>query len=199
MRTVLAIMWLSAVGCAAEPADPAPSETLSTTAALTAGLVPQVSASAAAAAVQGCRIQLNGYPTEWVLATDPSTSAPVTIRHPSGVNTIWMFGGTYFLKGMYASIGKTCLVMQDDGNFVIYDERQAPRWASNTFGRGAYAKFQVDGNLVVYDASNQPLRTGPVPSNTCCNSGWNLHAQEDGNVVIYAPGWSPRWATNTSH
>ena len=31
--------------------------------------------------------------------------------------------------------GKACLIMQSDGNLVVYDERGAPRWASNTAGR----------------------------------------------------------------
>lgn len=78
-----------------------------------------------------------------------------------------------------------------------YDERQVARWASDTNGRGARAKFQVDGNLVVYDAAGQPIRTGRSPSDTCCHA-WDLHVQADGNVVIYDV-WTPKWTTNTAH
>jgi uncharacterized protein YraI len=47
------------------------------------------------------------------------------------------------------------LVMQDDGNLVLYNESSAGRrvcWASNTVGRGVYAVYQLDGNFVVYGA-----------------------------------------------
>jgi hypothetical protein len=52
-------------------------------------------------------------------------------------------------------------VMQDDGNFVVYDLEQnppAPLWATHTDGNGgAYLSVQDDGNLVVYSASNAVL------------------------------------------
>jgi hypothetical protein len=41
--------------------------------------------------------------------------------------------------------------MQDDGNFVLYDEDDEPVWASATSGNpGAYLAIQDDGNMVVY-------------------------------------------------
>jgi len=151
----------------------------------------------AAAAVQSCHIQLTGYLTEGQIHLDPDGQLPQPITHPSGVQTTWLHRGTRFEKGDFASIGKTCLVFQDDGHLVVYDEKQAARWASDTTNRGAVAKFQTDGNLVVYDAVGQPVITRHSPSNTCCNA-WDLHVQEDGNVVIYDV-WTPKWATNTAH
>ncbi|MGW0885554.1 hypothetical protein [Streptomyces sp. NPDC002671] len=42
-------------------------------------------------------------------------------------------------------------IMQDDGNFVAYDQNDDPVWASNTGGSyGAHLAVQDDGNLVVY-------------------------------------------------
>jgi len=42
-------------------------------------------------------------------------------------------------------------VMQDDGNFVVYDSFQNPLWSTGTFGNsGAFIILQDDGNLVVY-------------------------------------------------
>ena len=42
-------------------------------------------------------------------------------------------------------------IMQDDGNFVLYDQDNEPVWASNTGGNpGAYLAVQDDGNVVVY-------------------------------------------------
>lgn len=146
-------------------------------------------------------VALAAWPVDWFLHLTPGTPAPLVVRHPSGVNTVWIFGGTVFLPNDFVTIGKSFLVMQDDGNFVLYDENypfSPARWAADTFGRGERAVFQTDANLVVYDAFG-PVRTSKVPSNTCCHSGWNLHVQEDGNVVIYSPGWQPRWSTGTFH
>lgn len=48
------------------------------------------------------------------------------------------------------SAGKTC--MQGDGNFVVYDAKNAPIWATMTNGHtGAYLVMQDDGNLVIYE------------------------------------------------
>ncbi|MFC1836694.1 hypothetical protein ACFL2Q_18545 [Thermodesulfobacteriota bacterium] len=45
------------------------------------------------------------------------------------------------------------LVMQDDGNLVIYAPGGKPIWASETDGNpGAYVRLQDDGNLVIYVA-----------------------------------------------
>lgn len=45
--------------------------------------------------------------------------------------------------------------MQDDGNFVLYDQNNEPVWASNTDGfPGAYVSVQDDGNLVIYQNGN---------------------------------------------
>jgi len=50
------------------------------------------------------------------------------------------------------------LVMQGDGNLVLYTSWWSPVWASNTAGNpGAYLNVQDDGNLVVYSANNQRL------------------------------------------
>ena len=52
-------------------------------------------------------------------------------------------------------------IMQEDGNFVVYDMEQnppAPLWATNTHGNpGAYLSVQGDGNLVIYSASDAVL------------------------------------------
>lgn len=46
------------------------------------------------------------------------------------------------------------LIMQGDGNLVMYDMNQKHVWHTKTFGKGEpnYAlKMQSDGNLVLYD------------------------------------------------
>jgi hypothetical protein len=74
------------------------------------------------------------------------------------------------------------LVMQSDGNLVMYSADGAPIWNSGTGGKpGSYAVLQNDGNLVVYNAANAPLWwTG-----TWSKGASTLKMQNDGNLVLY--------------
>lgn len=48
-------------------------------------------------------------------------------------------------------------VMQEDGNFVVYNKALKAVWSTLTYGKGLSTfKYQADGNLVVYDAFNRP-------------------------------------------
>ena len=48
--------------------------------------------------------------------------------------------------------GKGSLFMQPDGNLVLYDAANQPKWATGTNGRAVtHAIMQKDGNLVVYN------------------------------------------------
>ena len=86
------------------------------------------------------------------------------------------------------------MVMQGDGNLVIYDENGKALWASNTRGSGIRAVFQADGNLVVYNSANQSV----WKSSTSGHNGAQLVLQADGNVVI-EQGGQEFWASNTEH
>lgn len=46
------------------------------------------------------------------------------------------------------------LVMEQNGNLVIYDKNKNIVWESGTTGRGEYLQLENEANLVVYD-SNQ--------------------------------------------
>jgi hypothetical protein len=76
------------------------------------------------------------------------------------------------------------LIMQTDGNLVLYYESQSdPLWNSDTEGNpGAYAIMQTDGNLVVY-----PGGGGSALWNSASNGAPNatLVMQTDGNAVVY--------------
>ncbi|MCA2981781.1 MAG: peptidoglycan DD-metalloendopeptidase family protein [Myxococcaceae bacterium] len=88
--------------------------------------------------------------------------------------------------------GRFALVMQADGNLVLYQGLRA-LWATMTQGRGgASATMQADGNLVVSTAGGVPLWS----SRTARFPGAILTVQNDGNVVLYS-GFTPRWASNT--
>lgn len=78
--------------------------------------------------------------------------------------------------------GRYTLVMQGDGNLVLYSADTASIWSSGTAGQpGSYAIMQNDGNLVVYNASNVPLWW----SGTYGNGASTLKMQNDGNLVVY--------------
>ena len=56
-----------------------------------------------------------------------------------------------------AGVGAYC-VMNDDGNFVVYDEDDKVRFQSGTKGNpGAFLRCQDDGNLVIYTRDNKAI------------------------------------------
>lgn len=89
---------------------------------------------------------------------------------------------------------KGSLVLQGDGNLVLYNANGRAIWASDTDGKDVdRAIFQNDGNFVLYDRSNRPVWA----SNTVGRGGY-LVLQNDMNAVIYSPIHTPSWATNTA-
>jgi len=193
--SAVAIALFGAAGCAATMDDPATTaegtDSLDATGAGEQLFVHELAADTSSGVTTAASL-----PVGWSVH---ATRSPVIAIHPTGVGTVELFGGTTFLKGDWVQWNKARLIMQSDGNLVVYDENLHARWASNTVGAGARTAFQTDANLVVYNASNQPIRNSRVPSNTCCHTGWTLNVQSDGNVVIYAPNWVPEWATHTNH
>jgi hypothetical protein len=90
--------------------------------------------------------------------------------------------------------GRFTLILQSDGNLVLYWSGGAPRWATGTDGRTvSRAIMQMDGNFVLY----APDGTAVWASGTVGHPGASLTLQNDGNLVIYGPG-GPLWATNTA-
>ncbi|AKJ02084.1 D-alanyl-D-alanine carboxypeptidase-like protein [Archangium gephyra] len=81
------------------------------------------------------------------------------------------------------------LVMQADGNLVVYSPTGAARWWTGTSSSSARAVMQADGNLVVYNSSNVAL----WQSGTSGYSGAWLALQNDGNLVIYDASGTARW------
>ena len=91
--------------------------------------------------------------------------------------------------------GRFVLIMQGDGNLVMYRQGGAARWASATDGRRfGRLDMQTDGNFVLYDPAGVPLwATG-----TDGHPGAFLVMQDDGNLVIYAPNGAALWASGTN-
>ena len=44
----------------------------------------------------------------------------------------------------------SCLVMQSDGNLVLYDSNQHAMWSSGTENHASFLVIQDDGNAVIY-------------------------------------------------
>lgn len=90
--------------------------------------------------------------------------------------------------------GRYSLVMQADGNLVLYRVGESrARWSSGTGGRGSSnAALQSDGNFVIYAGS-----TATWASNTSGRAVAAVFVQNDGNVVMYGYQGEVFWTTNT--
>ncbi|MFD0007885.1 hypothetical protein ACFVJ4_36485 [Streptomyces sp. NPDC127178] len=113
--------------------------------------------------------------------------------------------GTTLRAGWQFQANLTRLVMQSDGNLVMYRLRDNKAiWASGTWGHpGAYAKMQTDGNFVIYDANNRFLWHTNTANYDSANPGYWAVLQNDGNFVIYKSWGGPTrggavWATRTT-
>jgi hypothetical protein len=92
---------------------------------------------------------------------------------------------------MTSSNGEYILIMQGDGNLVLYKTGQGVIWATNTEGKGKgpyKLVFQSDNNLVIYDSIGSVLWA----TNTEGKTATRLILQNDGNLVIYN-GHTPIW------
>ncbi|MEZ4320094.1 MAG: peptidoglycan DD-metalloendopeptidase family protein [Myxococcota bacterium] len=120
--------------------------------------------------------------------------APAPAPAPAGCGTV---GGTTIYtanQSLGSCDGRFSLVMQGDGNLVLYRAGGTALWHTQTHGNpGAWAVMQGDGNLVVYSVWGTPLWS----SGTHGHAGSTLAVQNDGNVVIYAPNGAPLWNTGT--
>lgn len=111
------------------------------------------------------------------------------------------------------------LVMQTDGNLVLYNQAGVAQWDSQTSGNpGAWLVLQTDGNMVIYSSSdvalwatytisnpnhldyvNTTLYTGtmfPGQSINTADGNYHLIMQPDGNLVLYSPT-KALWDTGT--
>ena len=92
--------------------------------------------------------------------------------------------------------GKYALILQGDGNFVLYIDGGRALWASNTggFRKAVKGLLQDDGNLRLFDDSNREKWSSG--SGGKGNASSVLIIQDDGNVVINSDG-KVIWETRT--
>jgi hypothetical protein len=84
--------------------------------------------------------------------------------------------------------GQYTLVMQSDGNLVLYRKDGVVRFATYQYGNN-FAQMQGDGNFVVYNSIPQAL----WHTVTWGNPGAFLNVQTDGNLVVYSNSLVPLW------
>lgn len=86
------------------------------------------------------------------------------------------------------------LVMQNDGNLVLYGKGGKAFWATGTTGKEVeFAIMQGDGNFVLYAPGGRP--TWATNPGNVGSAGFRLIVQDDGNAVVYAND-RPIWAVN---
>jgi hypothetical protein len=117
---------------------------------------------------------------------------------------VWSTGAVHGLVGgdklepgwvVYAPGGLYYLIMQSDGNLVLYSDAPKALWSSGTSGHpGDYAYMQTDGNLVVYSSANKALWS----SGTSGNAGATLDMQSDANLVVYSSAGKALWSSKTN-
>lgn len=110
------------------------------------------------------------------------------------VQCVTLPGGTRIEKGqeVRSCDGRSRLVMQADGNLVIYKDGVA-MWHSLIFGAtGNFAAFQTDGNFVLYRGAGTPT----FSAGTVGYAGATAELQNDGNFVVTYKG-RPVYSTST--
>lgn len=146
-----------------------------------------VSARLQAASLAEWHVVTGGIPSGTAAPDDCGASAPVacaTLPADHALSTG---------QSLTSCDGRFNLVLQGDGNLVLYQGGSA-LWASNSAGSGATrALMQADGNFVLYTASGSAVWA----TNTVGNSGAKLVVQNDGNTVVTGTTGTTLWATGT--
>ncbi len=142
-------------------------------------------------------------PTPIPTPTALATSMPITRGCSNRGFLARMNGGESLLPGGCAIANNlnTVLIMQLDGNLVVYDLHYNALWASNTAGgnKDRFAAMQQDGNFCIYP-HYPDMRDTLWCSNTAGHSGAFLAIQDNGDVVVYDAGGMPSlWETGTKH
>lgn len=87
--------------------------------------------------------------------------------------------------------GVYTLVMQTDGNLVLYKDGVTAKWATYTQNKNGY-KTVMYKNLLVQDGGGANVWSTNISMNAFYDDVNYLNVQDDGNVVVY--GHTPIWA-----
>ena len=118
------------------------------------------------------------------------TAARMSVPPPTSGDSLLPGQGLVMNTSIRSPDGQYTLVMQTDGNLVVYGLSGAT-WSTGTWNLpSAQAVMQGDGNFVIYGPTGQTYWS----SGTAGHPGAHLAMQSDGNLVIYDSGGTPLWA-----
>ncbi|MGW2402544.1 hypothetical protein ACWCYY_38960 [Kitasatospora sp. NPDC001664] len=116
----------------------------------------------------------------------------------------FLMPGQRLESGSSLNAGSTTLVMQTDGNLVLYlvatdGSRIQALWSSRTWNNpGAYATMQTDGNFVVYRQGGGPTTGGGLWSTSTWNHPDSYFALALGDLLVGPrTGGDPFWSNGT--
>ena len=149
----------------------------------------------------------------------------------AGTASVSSTGSGYFLypgKSLVSTNLWYQLLMQRDGNLVVYNKSNTPVWSTQTQGQPSFAVFQPDGNFVLYrysdgvaiwNSNTAVAATSTAPASNLStgtgflNTGSQLTAGQDlfttngwyklsmganGNLSVVNKGGKTIWQTNTA-
>ncbi|MFI9273301.1 hypothetical protein ACIGXM_21650 [Kitasatospora sp. NPDC052896] len=131
-----------------------------------------------------------------------SNAAPAA----SGVaaTPVFLTPGQSLQPGQNMTSGDTTLVMQTDGNLVLYlvgptGQHVLPLWGTNTYGNnGAYAVMQNDGNFVLYRQGGGATTGGALWNSGTWGHSGVYAALVDGDLMLgNDSATQPLWQTRT--
>jgi hypothetical protein len=109
--------------------------------------------------------------------------------------TTLSIGRLYKGQAIETANRKYRLILQTDGNLVLYDNNNRALWASWTDGKKvSFLAMQPDGNLVLYDNEQMPIWSTHTSGKS---TSARLIVQPDGNLVLYSGAMTPLWNTQT--
>lgn len=118
------------------------------------------------------------------------TTTRSAVPPPTSADRLLPGQGLVMNTSIRSANGQYTMVLQSDGNLVVYGPSGAS-WAASTSGLpSAQAVLQGDGNFVVYGPTGQVYWN----SQTSGHAGAVMIMQDDGNLVIYDANGAPLWA-----
>jgi surface antigen len=140
---------------------------------------------------------VNSQKYKYIYFSNVNTTTSGASINAQFIGTNMLAPGKRLNAGQYilSNNAQYALVMQTDGNLVLYGPGVKPLWASNTSGQGAaFAAMQTDGNFVLYRSNNTPVWS----TQTNGRGESSAVMQDDGNFVLYSKAGTATWHTRTS-
>jgi hypothetical protein len=140
------------------------------------------------------------YPASGVGATWASNGdgGKLTAANIVAMGSDRLWPGTYLYPSRFLRSvdGRYALLLQGDGNLVLYGPGYHVLWSSGTAGTPMnHGVLQGDGNFVLYPSDGV---SSPWSTQTVGKGGVILTMQDDGNLVMYTAASTAVWQSGTS-